>query len=282
MKKYFFCFCSIGFSIVFAACTQTTYTEKHLNVVLRDIGHHVLLTAHDSTSRVLPIEKIADNTYQISFQNAFAFVPDTLIKVVHNRLKRNFTPTDYIVSMIECNSKKTFFAFEMSSKKENIVACSGRNQPIACYVLQIEFLKEKTTYSNYYWALLILLGFLIFLFYGKKMKAKKVLETIESSDFITIGQTKFFPEKHFLQFNQAIIELSARESKLLKIFAENQNQIIERERLMKEVWEDEGTIVMSRNLDVSISKLRKKFQNDDHVKITNIHAKGYKLEVIGI
>ncbi len=278
MKKNIFWFWSIVFGVVLFSCTQTSYSEKHLNVVLRDIGHRVLLTAHDSTSRVLPVEKIAENTYQISFQNSFAFVPDTLIKVVHNRLKKNFSPTDYIVSVVECSSKKIFFAFEMSSKNDNIVACSGRHQPLGCYVVQIEFLKENTLYSNFYWALLIPFGIIGLLIY-RKFKTKKMLEAIENSDFIKIGQTKFFPEKNYLQLNDEVIELSARESKLLNIFAENQNQIIERERLMKEVWEDEGTIVMSRNLDVSISKLRKKFQNDAQVKITNVHAKGYKLEV---
>jgi len=45
--------------------------EKHLEVVLRDLGHQLLLTAKDSSSRVLPVKKIKENTYQISFQNDF-------------------------------------------------------------------------------------------------------------------------------------------------------------------------------------------------------------------
>ena len=32
--------------------------EKHVEVVLRDIGHRLLLTAKDSSSRVLPIKKV--------------------------------------------------------------------------------------------------------------------------------------------------------------------------------------------------------------------------------
>jgi hypothetical protein len=38
---------------------------NHLEVVLRDIGHQLLLSAKDSSSRVLPVKKLKENTYQI-------------------------------------------------------------------------------------------------------------------------------------------------------------------------------------------------------------------------
>ncbi len=47
--------------------------EKHLEVVLRDLGHQLLLTAKDSSSRVMPVKKVNEHTYQISFQNHFGF-----------------------------------------------------------------------------------------------------------------------------------------------------------------------------------------------------------------
>src|SRR4051812_26160735 len=48
--------------------------EKHVEVVLRDIGHQLLLSAKDSSSRVLPVKKLNETTYQISFQNDFGFI----------------------------------------------------------------------------------------------------------------------------------------------------------------------------------------------------------------
>jgi DNA-binding response OmpR family regulator len=48
---------------------------------------------------------------------------------------------------------------------------------------------------------------------------------------------------------------------------------------MKEVWEDEGIIVISRNVDVLMSKLRKKFSDDSAIKIINIHGRGYKFVI---
>ena len=47
---------------------------NHFEVVLRDIGHHLLLAAKDSTSRVMPVKKLNERTYQISFQNDFSFI----------------------------------------------------------------------------------------------------------------------------------------------------------------------------------------------------------------
>jgi DNA-binding response OmpR family regulator len=76
----------------------------------------------------------------------------------------------------------------------------------------------------------------------------------------------------------AITELTAKENKLLLIFARSPNAVIERTRLQKEIWEDEGVIV-GRSLDMFISKLRKKLETDPSIQLINIHGKGYRLEV---
>src|SRR5215203_6149806 len=72
---------------------------KHLEVVLRDLGHQLLLTAKDSSSRVLPVKKVNENTYQISFQNDFSFVSDTLINLVQREFEKYAPATDYIVNL---------------------------------------------------------------------------------------------------------------------------------------------------------------------------------------
>jgi len=65
---------------------------------------------------------------------------------------------------------------------------------------------------------------------------------------------------------------------VLQILAGKPNSIIERDSIQKEVWENEGVIV-TRSLDMFISKLRKKLIADELVKIVNVHGKGYKLEI---
>ena len=70
--------------------------------------------------------------------------------------------------------------------------------------------------------------------------------------------------------------LRKKETKALKIIAEHINQIVNMEKLMKEIWEDEGIVVISRNVDVLLSKLRKKLSDDNSFKFINVHGRGYK------
>src|SRR4026208_1079960 len=95
---------------------------KHVEVVLRDLGHQLLLSAKDSTSRVLPVKKLNENTYQLSFQNDFSFISDTLINLVQRTFQKNALAKDYIVSLKNCEQKvrrdsfgETVFAFEINS-----------------------------------------------------------------------------------------------------------------------------------------------------------------------
>ena len=61
------------------------------------------------------------------------------------------------------------------------------------------------------------------------------------------------------------IDLTKTETRVLRIFAAAPNEAIERSRLQKEIWEDEGVIV-GRSLDMFISKLRKKLECDIEVQ----------------
>ena len=94
---------------------------------------------------------------------------------------------------------------------------------------------------------------------------------------IKIGRLTFDPGKRQLIHGVSIAELTVKENKLLLIFAQTPNIIIARNRLQKEIWEDEGVIV-GRSLDMFISKLRKKLEIDPSIQLVNIHGKGYKLE----
>jgi DNA-binding response OmpR family regulator len=80
-----------------------------------------------------------------------------------------------------------------------------------------------------------------------------------------------------LIINGKTIDLTGTETRLLLIFASSPNQTIQRSRLQKEIWEDEGVIV-GRSLDMFISKLRKKLELIRNINIVVIRGKGYKLE----
>ena len=105
-----------------------------------------------------------------------------------------------------------------------------------------------------------------------------IKQEVPVSSGIAIGNLLFFRESQQLVAGSSIILLTAKEAKLLHVFANAQQEVIDRDQLMKEVWEDEGVIV-GRSLDMFVSKLRKKLQADPRVSILNVHGKGYKLAI---
>ncbi|WP_081817973.1 winged helix-turn-helix domain-containing protein [Sphingobacterium thalpophilum] len=54
------------------------------------------------------------------------------------------------------------------------------------------------------------------------------------------GAVQFDPEQKQLKINNEIVDLTRTEARLFHIFAGSPNQILPRERLQKEIWEDEG------------------------------------------
>src|SRR4051812_22009408 len=76
--------------------------SKHIEVVLRQIGHQLLLSAKDSSSLVLPVKKLNATTYQISFQNDFRFISDSLVNLVQRTFQKNVLANGYIVNLKDC------------------------------------------------------------------------------------------------------------------------------------------------------------------------------------
>lgn len=267
-------------SLVFFVNTNSDFDLSRREVLLRRIGHEILLQSGDSTSRVLPIEKIAENEYQISFEKEFSFVTDSLVNTTQRLLAKDYHVTDYIVNIINCDNSSVAYGYAISkSKKEDILACVGRKQPIACYKINIKFKPSDIVTINYKYYLVGLAFLLIIGFVFWKIKSKKELPKIDSNKLFTFGSVVFDAQKRQLEINDETIDLTATETRLLLIFASSPNETIERSRLQKEIWEDEGVIV-GRSLDMFISKLRKKLELDPNINIVVIRGKGYKFEVL--
>jgi DNA-binding winged helix-turn-helix (wHTH) protein len=171
------------------------------------------------------------------------------------------------------------FAFEINSQTGDLTPCRGRKLELGCYVIEIDLLKK--TKFNFLWLLLLIFPFGLVVFYVKDnfRKKEEAASIPDSNDYIQLGSFKFYANNNVLKKENNNIELSEKETKALKIFAENINQIIEREKLMKEIWEDNGIVVISKNVDVLVSKLRKKLSDDDSIKVVTVPGRGYKLIV---
>lgn len=249
-------------------------------ILLRRIGHELLLQSGDKTSRVLPVKKIAENEYQIRFENEFAFQTDSLVNITQRLLAQDPLAQDYVVNVVNCENTNVAYGYAISeNKKDDIVPCKGRKQPKACYMINIKFkpLGIYTTKNKYF--LVGGLSFLAFVGFVFFRSAKpKVTLLNDSTSLFTLGSVVFDAKNRKLIINEKTLDLTGTETRLLLIFALSPNETIERSRLQKEIWEDEGVIV-GRSLDMFISKLRKKLEYDPNVQIVVIRGKGYKLNI---
>jgi DNA-binding response OmpR family regulator len=71
-------------------------------------------------------------------------------------------------------------------------------------------------------------------------------------------------------------KLTTKESQLLKMLCENENQTLDRNVALNAIWENDSYF-NARSMDVYITKLRKHLKNESGVEIINIHGKGFKL-----
>jgi DNA-binding winged helix-turn-helix (wHTH) protein len=269
-----------GICVAFSMTGNDDYDFARREVLLRRIGHEILLQSGDSTSRVLPVKKIAENEYQISFENDLTFQPESLVNTTRRWFAKDPHASDYIVNVLNCGNSTVSYGYAISNnKKDEIVTCGGRKQPGACYMINVKFKRTgiNTAKNRYLLGGLSLLAFVGFIFL-RSVKPKRALPEVQDTGTFNLGSVLFDSESRKLVINGKTIDLTVTESRVLLIFALSPNETIERSRLQKEIWEDEGVIV-GRSLDVFISKLRKKLEFDPNIKIVVVRGKGYKLEI---
>ncbi len=280
--------------VAFSMSGNDDFYFARREILLRRIGHEILLQSGDSTSRVLPVKKIAKNEYQLRFEKAFSFQPEALVSTTRRVLANDPLASDYVVNLVNCADESVAYGYAVSgNKKEDIIACLGRAQPKACYFINILFQPSETNGAKLGYGLgsLGLLAVAGYIFLNRAKPRTVVPEdgpaipgdhpaTTQDppAHTFTLGSMLFDAEARKLVMGEQTIDLTKTETRVLRIFAATPNEVIERSRLQKEIWEDEGVIV-GRSLDMFISKLRKKLEADPTIKIAVIRGKGYKLEI---
>lgn len=109
-----------------------------------------------------------------------------------------------------------------------------------------------------------------------KIKAllNRNIKTASIHDVFQIGKYQFTVSIQQLAFENKIIHLTKRESELLKMLCQNENQLLPRKKALREIW---GTTdeFSRKSMDVFISHLRKYLSQDERVQINNVHGKGF-------
>ena len=110
-------------------------------------------------------------------------------------------------------------------------------------------------------------------------RTKAAMENEKPLEAITqIGIFTFDRLHQILKTESSEIKLTAKESELLSLLIQKQNDLLEREYALKKIW-GEDTFFNARSMDVFMSKIRKYLKEDSNIEIINIRGKGYKLAI---
>jgi two-component system response regulator TrcR len=106
---------------------------------------------------------------------------------------------------------------------------------------------------------------------------KRTASEATGPDMLKIGSYSFSARRQQLIGEDGnAVRLSHREAELLLLLQLNRNEVLDRKTTLLKLWGDDN-FFNARNMDVYISKLRKKLLNDPSVEIVNIRGFGYKL-----
>jgi len=104
------------------------------------------------------------------------------------------------------------------------------------------------------------------------------LEKVEVSHEFNFGNFYFNSKLRSLTFGNNTVTLSPKESSLLQMLCEYENDLLPREQALRKIWGSD-TYFNGRSMDVYIAKLRKYLNEDSNVNIVNIHGNGFRLVV---
>ncbi len=284
-----------GLVIIFFALTilfgsqlgfcQEVQLQKQTEMAMRQIGHELLLASKDSTSRVLPIEKTGESTYLIQFENDFELNSDAVQGIVDTIFIEREIASEYVLEILDCDSGKAVYGYGRNlNVADEIMACGGRMYERSCYQMAITIIEpaigeveqEQENEAKAWWIwVLIGMGLTLGFAYIVNRTRKSSLSE-DKSHLIPLGNYLFDKRNMELRINDEKMELTGKESDLLSLLHSQVNSTLERDVILNAVWGDEGDYV-GRTLDVFISKLRKKLEGDDRIKIVNVRGVGYKL-----
>lgn len=273
--------------------------SEQVDLALRQTADHLLRIAGDRSSTIPPVEHLDSDTWLVRLSQNFEY--DSLPPLLRAAFAQHRVVGDYNVAIVECTSQALILGYtvnQLLASSDNEIACMGRDQEPGCYNLRVTFSGraetasgESNTWILFATLLLSLLAWLVYILAGRRRESPAP-QAAKPAEVAGIEETETASGKSTLQFgrsaldidNQKLVasgvdkDLTYRETKLLLLFCTHANQLLERDRILKLVWEDEGVLV-GRSVDVFVSRLRKLLKEDPTVKFVNVHGVGYRMEV---
>lgn len=281
------------------AAEERRFAEQ-VNLALRQTAHRLLALAGNHTGTIPPVQQEEKNVWLVRLEQNFDY--DSLSPILREALLQHRVEGDYNVAVLDCQLDQLMLGYAANTEKPvTDIPCGGRDQTAGCYNLRVTFPDHAAAASNSggrLWATVaccLLLAYSLFgliVFYRRKYVPAPVADTHapardavatppshpNGQNALPFGRSVLYVDNQKLKTGPLEKDLTYREAKLLQLFCKNPNQLLERDHILKAVWEDEG-ILVGRSVDVFVSRLRKLLKDDDSVSFVNVHGVGYRMEV---
>ena len=255
-------------------------SPEKINLALRRTADGLLRASGDSTSRIPAIEQVAVDVWRIRLEQPFQY--DQLPALLQASFELPGIWRPYEVSVRRCDNETIDLGYhQLDYILSNEVPCGGREMPDGCHFIEVKFLEkdgngwlgvDKTA------VLLLFLGGLGGFWLSKRnFFIRASSDILVETDWKEFGNSRLDVAGQVLMCGNVRQTLTFRETKLLRLFVSNPDQLLERDIILQQVWADEG-ILVGRSMDVFVSRLRKKLAGDPSVGIVAVHGVGYRLE----
>ncbi len=274
-----------------AAVLQEQQRVQRIHLALRRTAHLLLKQAGDSTSTIAPIQQTNETNYLVNLEHTFNY--DSLPTFLQNSFDLQEITSKYDVAVRDCHQEELLLGYSsFDFLKNKDVPCVGRNQPKGCLNFSVTFkdpsvftLDSKGLVMRYGGLFIVAIASMAYFCY-KYLKKQRLISpsitpiSVQKTDdafLIYIGQTIFDTHKHTLLIHNMEQKLTFQEAQLLQLFCEHKNELLERDFILKTVWGDEGVLI-TRSVDVFVSRLRQLLKTDTTLKIVNVYNRGYRFE----
>lgn len=284
-------FLKSGIVLIFLCSFQTTtsfkaqVSEDRIQLALRRTADRLLRISGDDSSRIEILRGPDSSAWWIQIEAGINY--DSLPELLQSSLQLHGLHTPYSVLIRRCDNHQIDLGYhQFDLWNQESTPCAGRTLTPACRYIEIQF---QSVHQNSWFSpatagisglLFLSAGLITVWMYRRKISNPKITSTGNPENLILLGSSYFDPEEMILVFQNQQQKLTFREAKLLSLFASNKQKLLERDFIMKEVWEDEGVLV-GRSLDMFVSRLRKKLSADTSIRINAVHGIGYRMELEG-
>lgn len=247
------------------------------NLAVREVMHALLLKQQDSTTHIPPVIALGDGKYSIRMESVLDY---SLIKAEADRVfKRHQMPLTYRLAVQNCATHELILGYLATPDSlSDTFPCEGRVEPLSCSVLIFtlgeENMPQKSSFplslAGGIGMFILAIGFVVF-------EKRKTIEAVFSKEGKPSTTSLFFREKRQLTIGTHIHQLTEQETKLLAYLYDHPNEDLARKQILGNVWES-GDVMITRTLDVFISRLRKMLEADPQINIITVRGHGYRME----